>query len=51
MECERYKHDFSNKVIILNTTSVLIFEYKMPEKRVSKNIIQLVYLNTTKANL
>ena len=28
MECERGKQDFSNKVVVLNATSVLIFEYK-----------------------
>ena len=27
MECERGKQDFSNKVIALNATSVLIFQY------------------------
>ena len=45
MECERCKQDFSNKVIVLNTTSVQIFDTKSPGKRVSKNIIQLVYFN------
>ena len=46
MECGRGKQGFSNKVIVLNATSVLIFQYKkMSEKRVSKNIIQLVYFN------
>ena len=28
MEYERGKQDFSNKMIVLNATSVLIFEYK-----------------------
>ena len=43
VECERAKPYFSNKVIVPNATSVLIFEYKkISGKRVSKNIIQLV---------
>ena len=36
MECERHKQDFSNKVIILEATSVLIFKYKNARKQVSK---------------
>ena len=28
MEYERGKQDFSNKVIVLNETSILIFQYK-----------------------
>ena len=28
MECERHTQDFNNKIIILNATSVLIFQYK-----------------------
>ena len=28
IECERGKQRFSNKVIVLNAASVLIFEYK-----------------------
>ena len=43
MECERGKQDFSNKVIVHNATSVLIFQYKNAGKRVSKNIIQFYY--------
>ena len=47
MECERGKQDFSNRGILLNATSafILVFQHKMPGKRVSKNIIQLVYFN------
>ena len=32
-ECERGKQDFSNKMIVLNATSVLIFQYKKSLKR------------------
>ena len=32
MECERGKQDFSNKEIVLNSTSVLIFQYKNSRK-------------------
>ena len=32
MECERGKQDFSNKVIVLNAPSVLIFQYKNVRK-------------------
>ena len=28
MECKRGKQDFGNKVIVLNATNALIFEYK-----------------------
>ena len=46
MECERSKQDFTNKVIVLNARSVLIFQQKNARKRVSTNIIQLVvYFN------
>ena len=43
MECERDEQDFSNKVIVLNATSALIFQYKNVRKM--KIIIQLVYFN------
>ena len=45
MKCERSKQNFSNKVILLNATSVLTFEYKKARKTSSKHIIQLVYFN------
>ena len=45
VECERGKQDFSNKVIVLNATSLITFNTKMPGKQVLKNIIQLVYFN------
>ena len=45
MECEGDKQYFSNKVIVLNATSVLILQKKVAGKRVSRNIIQLVYFN------
>ena len=45
MECERGKQDFSNKMIVLNATSVLIFQYKNAKKSSFKNIIQLVHFN------
>ena len=32
MECERSKQDLSNKVIVLNATSALIFQYKNARK-------------------
>ena len=32
MECERGKQDFSNKVIVLNATSALTFQYKNARK-------------------
>ena len=32
MKCERDKQDFRNKVIVLNATSVLIFQYKNARK-------------------
>ena len=32
VECERGKQDFSNKVMVLNATSVLIFQYKNARK-------------------
>ena len=32
MDCENVKKDFSNKVIILTATSVLIFQYKYARK-------------------
>ena len=44
MEYERGKQ-FSNKVIVLNATSALYFNTKMPGRRVSKNIEQLAYFN------
>ena len=34
MESETGKQDFSNKVIVLKATSVFIFQYKVPGKRV-----------------
>ena len=37
MECERDKQDFNNKVIVLNATSVLIFQYKNARKTSFKN--------------
>ena len=41
--------DFSNKVIALKPTEVsLHFNTKMPGERVSKNFIELVYLNSYK---
>ena len=33
MECKRGKQDFSNKMIILNETSVLIFQCKNATKK------------------
>ena len=36
MECEKDKQDFSNKVIILTATRVLIFQYKNARKTSSK---------------
>ena len=48
-ECEGGTHRFSDKVIVLNATSVLIFEYKKcRECTISKNIRQLVYSNCYK---
>ena len=44
MKCKRGEQDFRTKVIVLNATSVLIYT-KMSEKRVSKNIVQLVCFN------
>ena len=41
IESETDKEDFSNKVIILNATSVLIFQYQ--KKYQENDIIQLVY--------
>ena len=32
MECESCKQDFSNKVIVLNATSAIIFQYKNDRK-------------------
>ena len=32
VECERGKQDFSNKVMILTATSVLIYQYKNARK-------------------
>ena len=48
MECERSKQDFSKKVIVLNATSVLIFQYKNARKTSFKKYytsgqLQLVY--------
>ena len=49
VESERGKQGFSNKVVVFNAASVLVFEYKkMPVKRVPKNIIQLVSFNDHK---
>ena len=48
MEFERGKQDFSNKMIVLNTTSVLIFQYKNAKTQVSRNIIQLICFNDYK---
>ena len=47
MECEKGKQDFSNKVIVLNATSVVIFQYQNARKT-TKNTIQLVYFNEYK---
>ena len=37
IECETGKEDFSNKVIILNATSGLIFQYKNTRKTILYN--------------
>ena len=52
MECERGKQDFGNKKIVLNATSVLIFEHK----KFQRNEFQKILYNwsisiTTTANL
>ena len=41
MKCERGKQDFSNKVIVFNAASVLIFEYK--KKKIGKTSIKKYY--------
>ena len=49
MDCERGKHDLSNKVIVLNAQVSSYFNTKMPEKGLSKNIIRVVYSNYCKS--
>ena len=39
MECEKGKQNFSNKVIVLNATSTLIFQYKNARKTSLKKIL------------
>ena len=51
VECE-CEQDLSNKVIVLNATSVLVFQYKNASFIYTKNIIQVVNFNwSTKTNL
>ena len=54
MECERCKQDFSNKVIVLNATCVIIFQYKNVRKTSFKKYYYTILWSisiTTKANL
>ena len=48
MECERGKQDFSNKVIVLNATSVLIFQYINARKTTFKKYYTIIYFNNCK---
>ena len=45
MECERGKQELSNFLVFLMQQVPLYYNTKMPGKRVSKNIIQLVNFN------